>query len=511
MLYSRLLVKLILVTFAIPINASTKLPSLCELLMEMEPAPEVRFFKLADEERLTLLTRKLAETPGLKLNGSAAQANNDPELTPMIVFITGVKGGTLSRFYRHVLKNYDSWLEWLNHSGVDGYSIVRKKQEPISDTEIIKIIQAISNSGRPINRKAFEHDTSSASIEVIKEAIGKSHTPAGILSRIRRKKGEQRKWDYWLKKAGFEPTLVRLVRDDIPVEKLEEILLALESTGTKMNAGAVQNNSSEKVARQMFEKTGYALSPSQVYTWVHVALDKPWIPTLNEAGVDLSKIKFSHHDLTEKEAILVIQSMNRLEIPLNSGSVQNDNTITSAVQIYRESQIFITPQNIHSFAKRNIKSGWDGALVKAGFNPDQIRKKGWSDLVLLSDDQYQERREALGRQQALIPKVAFEGTGDGGWQPVAVRDDDSDSNSRLATETVYRVIENIEQILTPQEVEVFNSMVQILEDLSMRGEASLEQVLAETVIRNPALTSTDLQELLAKVSKNEDLKRLLLD
>lgn len=239
---------------------------------------------------------------------------------------------------------------------------------------------------------------------------------------------------------------------------------------------------------------------------LHYTKGLGWYNSLEKAGVDVTQLR--ELAVPDKNDLpLMIQKIAEIINP-NSAAVD---------RLTKEDLLFLVPfmgkpvsgQSVRWMASRYYGS-WDKALIAAGFNPDLIRKKAWTNYFLLNIFLKKERSQYQANFEAIVGKAVGQIVDDEYTKTVVEPE---------STESVYvkNKFENIfyqaQLLFSERETYLFNEILKIIEASMVNDEKSLDLMdILDLVINNhPDVTKEEILILFERIRENKDLKNAFMD
>jgi hypothetical protein len=425
---------------------------------------------------------------------------------------TSISGTAAQLYYYATQTRKKTWSKWLEQAGLNRGQ-VRQRAPRLKNEEILKALQALKYARIPLNKNSMIKNRTPEAAEIIEKSIGIFITPSQLMNQIlHHKKNEYRNWNYWLKRLELDPNKIVRRMDNFPENMMIPVIQSLARTAVPLHATAVQNNKSESIAKLIYEETGYYLAPSQVYRFAVVTFKKPWVDWLKEAGVSRARSHPSPVRVMKRPKKMMmprykvhraIRALYDAGYELNYSQVVHNHTHKAALIVRQSTGYYMTPGRLYRFAYRELGKPWDYWLVQAGLNPNEIRRRGSASYDLLSSVM---KQELAAYYPETAKGIGFEGTGEQ-RQTVAI---DLNTPEKITSKINFdTALDRALSSLTEKEARIFDTLLQMIDQT---GVLPLEQIYEHLKSYSAeSITSAEYQNLIKKISQDEDLKQHFLD
>lgn len=397
-------------------------------------------------------------------------------------------------YYQASLKiphfNNAKWIQILRGAGVN-VNITKmrllSKDAGIDQDSITAVIRLFSSSKRPIHSEAFRTDDSQESAEYIYANTGVLATPSRIHTAAAT--SEQNGWNKALARAGFDPLEVRYPPPPPPAYRMfskHQIIRGIRALDDGKYdfgpASMVRDNSADS-AKKLSKVFGQHVTPKQLYysaiNYKEIrgkqtdtprrrrSFHRQWIKILHRSGVRLNLrdmfLRPEASGINQNSISAIIQLFHSTGRKINARAFSKDTSAESTEFIYEHLDIITTPSRVYSLVATHETSGWDKALVRAGFNPDYIRIRGWAAYSVLSQAMKYERGEMMERRGQFLHTQAYgEVNKDGTSERIAAIS--ATPETEMAARKFSQTLESTKSSLETRDQLIFELLSRIIEE-----------------------------------------------
>ncbi len=384
------------------------------------------------------------------------------------------------------------------------------------------------------------HDNAFQAFEFLEIATFKEDKLIEALLKIRREFGDE----YLLTKKLETLTLVQLNLKDITGEfttakkLLKYVRLAFGSWENGLKAADIKLETQRvqwtkyklsktiELLRNSFGDANLSLQFLKSLTEIELAFLKPllgsaingkalilhytkgigWYESLEKAGVDVTKLR-----------VLAVPDKNNFPLIIQKIAGIISPSSAAVDRLTQEDLLFLVPYmgkpvsglNVREMASRHYGS-WDNALIAAGFNPDQIRKKAWTNYLLLNIFYQKERTQYQANYDAIVGKAVGQFVND---ELTAVVVESKSTESVYVRNKFEDIFYQAQALFSERELYIFNEVLKII-DASLAGEVEAVDLIDVLDLVINSLTDIPKEEILRffdKIRENTDLRNAFVD
>lgn len=309
------------------------------------------------------------------LNSKNFRESKDPEILKIIVQTLNINLNP-SQIYTSAIR-FKKWADWLKEINFKSKHVQRRWSSSLTKDQVVEVIKKLHQVGIALNSKGIGQDNSVSTVNVIYNQLGFSITGSTFYAyALRLGKELNLTWDDFLKLAGLDPNSIRKYGINIPEEKIIILLKYLNTKNIPLNVRAIDADTSLETQIVIQDILGFKITGQHLYSYL-VNQGKSWDQWLLAAEINLNEIKKTGLRLTEEQIVSSIQALNQNHISLNVGSINSDNSESTALVLKSNLGVLITGKRLYGYAVKQGRT-WDDWLRLSGLNPNAIRKSGFN-------------------------------------------------------------------------------------------------------------------------------------
>lgn len=390
-----------------------------------------------------------------------------------------------------------TWNKALEQAGLNPKE-ERAHKASWTTNEIVKVVKAFHKAGLSLSRSAVR-DGGAEYQKVVKSILGAT---VSLERMVDVKPIDNWSWNKALTEAGLDPAAHWVKKHSWGEDEIVKVIESFSEAGLSVNVKAVREGG-KAYERIILEVTGHAsgtqgiinAKPSKGWTW-DVALAKSGLDPVIERRRSLN------WKWTEAEVIKVVKRLHALDYALNYDAVQKGGESYRLVI----NEILNVNVSVHSLLKAAPEEGWSWnlSLVRAGFNPNEIRLKGVAPFHLLTKIM---QEEVSANYEAMFPHrtTAIQSSRIEGDVEVVVVDERS-GEALYHEREVSRAVQEKAESLTDREREILNGLLSYFE---INKDLDLERMSGFLDEEGMSSSIIELLDIIQKIKKDSKLRSLI--
>jgi hypothetical protein len=454
------------------------------------------------ENQIIEILQKL-HAAGFQINKRAMAENQNPDQAREIIAkVTGTPFKTSAVYNRAVKTLKKSWKDWIHAAGLslDGTSA---RLPRLQKDFILKALSLLHEQDVDLRPTALKEPTPRAQ-KLLLQLTGRNIPLSKLYYDALHpyKNPWPRQWNWWLREAGLDPEEISRPPRRLSKEVLLLALQRLYTAGLPMGLpGFLAQKENPSAQQILLETTGENLTTEGFYKILR-AYGLPWRQWLKETGFPLESLLPPKPLWTGEEIVEGLRILHEAGAALNyaevSGPLQDPNYRKILTEHFGR---FASPYSLYYDAVWRHKISWDAWLVRAGLNPNEIRRRGQAPLAVLTAAM---RADLAGHYNGLFERRRVYLTGPSGPESVVV--DDRTPEADLMQQEVSAAYEKLENSLSSEEKQWLDFL---LDYFSLEKDLNFQEIADYMEERSGEKIQPD--EILAffrKIRERGDLREL---
>ena len=319
-----------------------------------------------DEEIIIQMILLLNES-NKKFSLSSMGLNKSPTPDAVISSFLG-RDCSLKFLYHTTCLHFGSWNSALRECNIQ---IIKSPTNKFWTSKlIIKCIKALHAENHSLTVTAIWRDRSLKTTNILLKISGRKTTGSALHDAARRNIGS---WDKALQQAGIEVDEVK-EKPFWTKSKIISAIHVLSKAGIPLNSKSISRNINKRTKNVIKQKIGKARTGRSLYGGAYRAFGS-WDRALNEAGLCIEDIRKAEFFWNKRSIKRVLNILNELNIPVNSGSLRRDTSDQTKEIIYNYTGQMEFGTKIYRLGFKLIGS-WNDVLKHSGFKLSHIRRCG---------------------------------------------------------------------------------------------------------------------------------------